>query len=113
MEPVGVAVLGERRFFAGGGIIRLPASTEKQIPMRRREELADEEGREIVQRPPDQRATLEQRTRSGTAIVAVQRPARIVCKADGGPDGPAWADASCGSSIGRLAHMAARGRLGT
>ncbi len=66
----------------------------------------------IVHLTPDQRATLEQLTRTGTATVAVQRHARIVCKADGGPDGPAWADASCGSSIGRLAHMAARGRLG-
>ncbi len=47
----------------------------------------------IVQLTPDQRATLEHLTRTGTTTAAVQRHARILLKADTGPDGPAWEDA--------------------
>ena len=53
----------------------------------------------IVQLTPDQRTTLEQLTRTGTTTAAVQRHARILLKADAGPDGPAWADATIASAV--------------
>ena len=53
----------------------------------------------IVQLTPDQRATLEHLTRTGTTTAAVQRHARILLKADAGPDGPAWQDAAIATAV--------------
>ncbi len=53
----------------------------------------------IVQLTPDQRATLEQLTRTGTTPAAVQRHARILLKADAGLDGPAWPDAAIATAV--------------
>ncbi len=53
----------------------------------------------IVELTPDQRATLEQLTRTGTTTAARQRHARILLKADTGPDGPAWPDAAIAAAV--------------
>jgi transposase len=53
----------------------------------------------IVQLTPDQRTTLEHRTRTGTTTAAMQRHARILLKADAGPDGPAWDDAAIAAAV--------------
>ncbi len=53
----------------------------------------------IVQLTPDQRATLEQLTRTGTMTAAKQRHARILLKADAGPEGPAWEDAAIAAAV--------------
>ncbi len=53
----------------------------------------------IVHLTADQRATLDQLTRTGTAAAALQRHARILLKADGGPDGPAWEDATIAAAL--------------
>ena len=53
----------------------------------------------IVQLTPDQRATLEQRTRTGTTAASVQRHARILLKADTADDGPAWDDAAIAQAL--------------
>jgi transposase len=53
----------------------------------------------IVQLTPDQRATLEARTRTGTTTAAMQRHARILLKADTGLDGPAWEDAVIAAAV--------------
>ena len=46
-----------------------------------------------------QRATLEQRTRTGTAAASVQRHARILLKADTADDGPACHDAAIAAAL--------------
>jgi transposase len=53
----------------------------------------------IVQLTPDQRATLEHLTRTGTAAASVQRHARILLKADAAPDGPALTDAAIAQAV--------------
>ncbi len=53
----------------------------------------------IVKLMPDQRATLEQLTRTGTVVAAMQRHARILLKADTGPDGPAWGDTAIAAAV--------------
>jgi transposase len=53
----------------------------------------------IVQLTPDQRATLEALTRTGTTTAAMQRHARILLKADTGLDGPAWEDAAIAAAV--------------
>lgn len=53
----------------------------------------------IVRLTAEQRATLEQRTRTGTAAVSVQRHARILLKADTADDGPAWDDAAIAAAL--------------
>jgi hypothetical protein len=53
----------------------------------------------IVQLSPEQRATLEHRTRTGTTTAAVQRHARILLKADASADGPAWTDAAIARAV--------------
>jgi transposase len=53
----------------------------------------------IVQLTPDQRAMLEHVTRTGTTTAARQRHARILLKADAGPDGPAWEDAAIATAV--------------
>ena len=53
----------------------------------------------IVQLTSEQRATLEQRIRSGTCAAAVQHHARILLKADTSTDGPAWADAAIAAAV--------------
>jgi transposase len=53
----------------------------------------------IVRLTPDQRATLEALTRTGTTTATLQRHARILLKADTGPDGPAWADAAIAAAV--------------
>jgi len=53
----------------------------------------------IVQLPPDQRAMLEQLTRTGKATAAQQRHARILLKADTAADGPAWDDAAIARAV--------------
>ncbi len=53
----------------------------------------------IVQLTPDQRATLEHLTRTGTTTAAQQRHARILLKADAGPEGPAWEDAAIATAV--------------
>ena len=45
----------------------------------------------IVRLTAEQRATLDQRTRTGTTAASVQRHARILLKADAADDGPAIA----------------------
>jgi len=53
----------------------------------------------IVQLTPDQRATLEQRIRTGTSAASVQRPARVLLKADTAQGGPAWDDATIAAAL--------------
>ena len=53
----------------------------------------------IVQLTPDQRATLEHLTRTGATTAAKQRHARILLKADAGPDGPAWEDTAIAAAV--------------
>jgi transposase len=53
----------------------------------------------VVSLTPEQRALLEHRTRTGTSTAAVQRHARILLKADSGPDGPAWPDAAIAQAV--------------
>ncbi|MBA3947768.1 MAG: helix-turn-helix domain-containing protein [Herpetosiphonaceae bacterium] len=53
----------------------------------------------MVHLPSDQRARLEQLTRTGTATAAVQRHARILLKADTTADGPAWEDAAIAAAV--------------
>ena len=53
----------------------------------------------IVRLTPDQRATLEQRTRTGTTAASVQRHARILLKADTAHDGPACGDAEIAAAL--------------
>ena len=53
----------------------------------------------IVQLTPDQRATLEQHTRTGTNAASVQRHARILLKADTAEGGPAWEDAAIAEAL--------------
>lgn len=53
----------------------------------------------IVRLTPEERATLEQRTRTGTTAAAVQRHARILLKADTADDGPAWGDAAIAEAL--------------
>lgn len=53
----------------------------------------------IVQLTPDQRAVLEQLTRTGATTAAKQRHARILLKADAGPDGPGWEDAPIAAAV--------------
>lgn len=53
----------------------------------------------IVELTPDQRATLEHLTRTGTTAAAVQRHARILLKADTGPVGAAWKDAAIAAAV--------------
>ena len=53
----------------------------------------------IVQLTPDQRATLEQRTRTGTTTASVQRHARILLKADTADGSPAWEDAAIAEAL--------------
>jgi hypothetical protein len=53
----------------------------------------------IVELSSDQRAMLEQLTRTGTTAASVQRHARILLKADSSSDGPAWADAAIAASV--------------
>jgi len=53
----------------------------------------------IVRLTAAQRATLEQRTRTGTVAASVQRHARILLKADTAADGPAWDDAAIAAAL--------------
>ena len=53
----------------------------------------------IVQLTSDQRAMLEQLTRTGTTAASVQRHARILLKADISADGPAWGDAAIAAAV--------------
>lgn len=53
----------------------------------------------IVRLTAEQRATLEQRTRTGTVAASIQRHARILLKADTADDGPAWDDASIAAAL--------------
>ena len=53
----------------------------------------------IVQLTPDQRAMLDQRTRTGSTAASVQRHARILLKADTADDGPAWEDATIAAAL--------------
>lgn len=53
----------------------------------------------IVHLTAEQRATLDQVTRTGTTAAALQRHARILLKADVGPDGPAWEDATIAAAL--------------
>ncbi len=53
----------------------------------------------IVHLTADQRATLDQLTRTGTTSAALQRHARILLKADAGPSGPAWEDATIAAAL--------------
>jgi transposase len=53
----------------------------------------------IVRLTAAQRATLEQRTRTGTVAASVQRHARILLKADTADDGPAWDDAAIAAAL--------------
>lgn len=53
----------------------------------------------IVRLTAEQRATLEQRTRMGTAAASVQRHARILLKADTAAAGPAWNDAAIAAAL--------------
>ena len=53
----------------------------------------------IVQLTPDQRTTLEHRTRTGTTTAAVQRHARILLKADTAAGGPGWDDAAIAAAV--------------
>ena len=53
----------------------------------------------IVRLTAEQRATLEQRTRTGTAAASVQRHARILLKADLADDGPACDDVAIAAAL--------------
>jgi transposase len=53
----------------------------------------------IVELTAEQRATLEQLTRTGAVTAAMQRHARILLTADTGPDGPAWGDAAIAAAV--------------
>ena len=53
----------------------------------------------IVRLTTAQRATLEQRTRTGTTAASVQRHARILLKADAADEGPAWDDAAIAAAL--------------
>ena len=53
----------------------------------------------IVRLTPDQRAMLEQRTRTGSTAASVQRHARILLKADTADGGPAWEDAAIAEAL--------------
>jgi hypothetical protein len=53
----------------------------------------------IVRLTPEQRATLEQHTRTGTTAASVQRHARILLKADTSAERPAWADAAIAAAL--------------
>jgi hypothetical protein len=53
----------------------------------------------IVRLTSEQRATLEQRTRTGTTAAAVQRHARILLNADAAADGPAWGAAASAAAL--------------
>jgi transposase len=53
----------------------------------------------IVHLTPDQRTMLEQLTRTGTTTAAMQRHARILLKADAGPNGPGWEDAAIATAV--------------
>ena len=53
----------------------------------------------VVRLTPQQRATLEQRIRTGTSAASVQRHARILLKADTSADGPAWTDAVIAAAV--------------
>ena len=53
----------------------------------------------IVRLTAEQRATLEQRTRTGTVAASLQRHARILLKADTADDGPAWDDATIAAAL--------------
>ena len=53
----------------------------------------------IVRLTAEQRATLEQRTRTGTTAASVQRHARILLKADTADDGPAWEDVAIAAAL--------------
>ena len=53
----------------------------------------------IVHLTPDERATLEHLTRTGTTSAALQRHARILLKADTAPDGPAWDDMAIAAAV--------------
>ena len=53
----------------------------------------------IVHLTPDQRATLEHLTRTGSTTAPLQRHARILLKADSGPAGPAWQDAAIAVAV--------------
>ena len=53
----------------------------------------------IVRLTAEQRATLEQRTRTGTVAASIQRHARILLKADTADDGPAWDDATIAAAL--------------
>jgi len=53
----------------------------------------------IVQLTSDQRAMLEQRTRTGTTTASVQRHARILLKADTAVTDPVWDDAAVAAAV--------------
>jgi transposase len=53
----------------------------------------------IVRLTAEQRAILEQRTRTGTTAASVQRHARILLKADAANDGPAWHDSAIAAAL--------------
>ncbi len=53
----------------------------------------------IVHLTSDQRTMLEQLTRTGTTTAAMQRHARILLKADAGPNGPGWEDAAIATAV--------------
>jgi hypothetical protein len=53
----------------------------------------------IVRLTAEQRATLEQRIRTGTTAASVQRHARILLKADAAPTGPAADDATIAAAL--------------
>lgn len=53
----------------------------------------------IVQLTSDQRARLEQLTRTGTTAASVQRYARILLQADTSADGSAWLDAPIAAAV--------------
>ena len=53
----------------------------------------------IVHLTSDQRTMLEQLTRTGTTTAAMQRHARILLKADAGPNRPGWEDAAIATAV--------------
>jgi transposase len=53
----------------------------------------------LIQLTTDERATLEELTRTGTATAATQRHARILLKADTAEGGPAWQDARIAEAV--------------
>ena len=53
----------------------------------------------IVHLTSDQRTMLAQLTRTGTTTAAMQRHARILLKADAGPNGPGWEDAAIATTV--------------